>query len=95
MNVNEIVEKLLQLQSLLQEVLPAARALQARANSTAANLGRAMASVRKYSTADVAKWRAMAASPDLNGCSKRNAARIIVRREGRPSAAIETVRRVI
>ena len=94
MSVDEIVEKLLQLQSLLQEVLPAAQALQGQANNSA-KLERALDPVRKYSDADKARWRHLAACPDFYLHSKRSAGLIIARREGLPDAAADTIRRAI
>ena len=94
MSVDEIVEKLLQLQSLLQEVLPAAQALQGDACNSA-QIKRAFDPVRKYSEIDKARWRHLAACPDFYLHSKRNTALLIARREGLPAAAADTIRRAI
>lgn len=94
MNAAEIVEKLQLVQSLLHELLPAAQALQARTDG-AANLERALDSVRKYDDADKERWRNMAACVDLRLHSKRRASLLIARREGLPDGAAETIRRAL
>ena len=94
MNAAEIVEKLQLVQSLLRELLPAAQALQGRTNG-AAQLERALNAARKYSDADKARWRDLAACVDLRMYSKRRAALLIARREGLSDAAADTIRRVL
>ena len=91
MNVDEIVEKLLQLQTLLLEVLPAAQALQ----GIGAKPQRTSKVVRKYSESDKARWRQLAACPDFYLHSKRSTSLLIARREGLPLAAADTIRRAI
>ena len=94
MNADEIVEKLQLVQSLLQELLPAAKALQSRPDAFR-KLDHALAAVRKYSSADKARWRDLAACLDLRMHSKRRASLLIARREGLPDAAADTIRRAI
>ena len=94
MTAVELVEKLQLVQSLLQELLPAAHALQQRSDGSN-KLERALAAVRKYTGADRARWRDLAASPDFYLHSKRSVGLLIARREGLPSAAAETIRRAI
>ena len=94
MNVDEIVQKLLQLQSLIEEVLPAAQALQGQANGLG-QVQPARGAVRKYTGADKARWRDLAARPDFYLHSKRSVGLLIARREGLPAAAADTIRRAI
>ena len=94
MNAAEIVGKLQLIESLLQELLPAAQALQRTADGPG-KLESALAAVRKYSASDKARWRDLAACPDLRLHSKRRASLLIARREGLPDAAADTIRRAI
>ena len=94
MKADEIVAKLLQLHGLLEELLPAARALQDEERGPA-RLERALSAVRKYNAADKARWVTLAACPDFYLHSKRSTAILIARREGLPVAAAETIRRAI
>lgn len=51
---------------------------------------------RKYTEADKARWRSIAASPDVARLqSKRRRAEIIAHREGLPKKAIERIRKEI
>ena len=56
---------------------------------------RALNAARKYSDADKARWRDLAACVDLRMYSKRRAALLIARREGLSDAAADTIRRVL
>ena len=92
MNATEIVQKLQLVQALLQELLPAAQALQRHGPD---KLERALHAVRKYTEADKARWRDLAATPDYYLHSKRSTGLLIARREGLPVAAAETIRHAI
>lgn len=80
----QLVEKLRLLRSLADELMPAALAMLGEPQDT---------TPRKYSAADRARWRDLAAQPDLMLHSARGKARLIALREGLPQGAAETIRR--
>ncbi|MCY1244877.1 hypothetical protein D9M72_579770 [compost metagenome] len=79
---------------LMHELLPAARALQS-APGQVEKVQRAMAARCKYTEDDKKRWRDMAAQPDLSLHGKRRAASLIAMREGLPTEATETIRKVL
>lgn len=92
---SEMAEKLRLVQSLIEELLPAAQDLRQRSGFLAEKRERAVAACRKYSDDDKERWRQLAAQPDLSMHSKRRASALIAMREGLPPAAADTIRRAI
>ena len=86
MNAAEILEGFRQVQAQLQLLVTAAQALQGESPEQDG---------RKYTAADRQRWRDAAAAPDLMLHTDRAKARLIVKREGLPKSAFESVRRAV
>lgn len=82
----DIIEGMREVQAKLRELMLAAQALDPLPIEPRS---------RKYTEADRARWREMAAQIDLSSHSKRSKSILIARREGLPIGAAETIRRVI
>lgn len=86
LTAQQLMQKIRMLQALAAELLPAAQALQAELHGQDG---------RKYTAADRQRWRDASAAPDLMLHTDRAKARLIVKREGLPQSAFESVRRAI
>ncbi len=90
MTPGDLASTIRQMQAALSELLDFAEKLDGESGKTRQPLH------CKYSLADKARWRHMAAQPDLlRLASDRSRAKAIAYREQLPTSAIETIRKAI